>query len=701
MSLSDPTMSLAWISFVVGIISLVCAFLFLGWVLKQDPGTPRMVELSDAIFEGAMAFLNRQYKSLAPIVAIIFLILLGVGLTNPELLMEAQDTSIDFSSTLTKLALPISFLVGALASAIAGYCGMVSTTKSNARTTNAARHGLQNALIIAFRGGAVMGLSVAGLGLAGVSGLYLLFGHPAVINSFAFGASAVALFARIGGGIYTKAADVGADLVGKVEAGIPEDDPRNPAVIADNVGDNVGDTAGMGADLFESYAATAIAAMVIGNKVLGLPGVLFPLLIGAIGIIASIISTTFVRMSSEDANPQTALNMGLYGTNIITAVAGFFLAQALFGDIGLGIFVGIIAGLVTNIAIGYITELYTSYHKRPAQEIAEAGQTGAATVLIKGLAVGLKSTVYPVLVIVVAIWVSYFFAQNAQEGLGIYGIAMAAMGMLSTAGMVVAIDSFGPVADNAGGIAEMAELGPEVRRNTDRLDAVGNTTAAVAKGFAIGSAALTALALFTAYAESAGLTEGGINILEPIVIIGIFIGATVPFLVASFAMEAVGKAAFEMIDEVRRQFREIPGLMEGKAKPDYARCVDISTRAAIKQMVAPGMVAIGTPIVVGFILGPLALGAVLAGGTASGVLMALFMANAGGAFDNAKKYIETGKLGGKGSDVHKAAVVGDTVGDPLKDTAGPAMNPLIKVMGTISLILAPIISKYYLFKDLF
>lgn len=701
MSLSDPTITLAWISFGAGIISLIVAFLFLANVLKQDMGTPRMKELSDAIYEGAMAFLNRQYRSLAPIVAIIFLILLGVGMTKPELLMEVKDSSVDLTKLSTKLALPISFLVGAVASAIAGYCGMVSTTKSNARTTNAARNGLQPALTIAFRGGAVMGLSVAGLGLAGVSGLYLLFGHPAVINSFAFGASAVALFARIGGGIYTKAADVGADLVGKVEAGIPEDDPRNPAVIADNVGDNVGDTAGMGADLFESYAATAIAAMVIGNKVLGLAGVLFPLLIGAIGIISSIISTAFVRMGSESSNPQTALNKGLYGTNIITAIAGYFLANALFPDVAMGVYVGIIAGLVTNIAVGYITELYTSYHKRPSQEIAEASETGAATNIIKGLAVGLKSTVYPVLAIVVAIWVSYFFAQNAQEGLGIYGIAMAAMGMLSTAGMVVAIDSFGPVADNAGGIAEMAELGPEVRKNTDKLDAVGNTTAAVAKGFAIGSAALTALALFTAYAESAGLTEVGINILEPIVIIGLFIGATVPFLVASYAMEAVGKAAFEMIAEVRRQFREIPGIMEGTAKPDYARCVDISTRAAIKQMVAPGLVAIGTPVVVGFLLGPLALGAVLAGGTASGVLLALFMANAGGAWDNAKKYIETGKLGGKGSEPHKAAVVGDTVGDPFKDTAGPAMNPLIKVMGTISLILAPIISKVYLFKDMF
>ncbi len=701
MSLSSPDITLAVISLIAGIISLVVALLFLKNVLGQDPGTPRMKELSDAIFEGAMAFLNRQYKSLAPIVAIIFIILLVVGMINPQLLMESKNSNIDFTSLRMKLALPISFLVGAVASAIAGYAGMVSTTKSNARTTNAARGGLQKALTIAFRGGAVMGLSVAGLGLAGVSGLYLIFGEPAVINSFAFGASAVALFARIGGGIYTKAADVGADLVGKVEAGIPEDDPRNPAVIADNVGDNVGDTAGMGADLFESYAATSIAAMVIGNSILGIKGVLFPLLIGAIGIIASIISTAFVKMGSEDGNPQAALNKGLWGTNIITAIAGAVLAKYLFTDLDnwWGILVGIIAGLVTNVAIGYITELYTSYHKRPAQEIAEASQTGPATNIIKGLAVGLKSTVYPILVIVVAILASYFAAEYAQSGLGIYGIAMAAMGMLSTAGMVVAIDSFGPVADNAGGIAEMAELGPEVRKNTDKLDAVGNTTAAVAKGFAIGSAALTALALFSAFAESAGIEE--INVIDPIVIIGLFIGATVPFLVASFAMEAVGKAAFEMIAEVRRQFREIPGLMEGKAKPDYARCVDISTAAAIRQMVAPGLVAIGTPVLVGFILGPLALGAVLAGGTASGVLMALFMANAGGAWDNAKKYIETGQLGGKGSDNHKAAVVGDTVGDPFKDTAGPAMNPLIKVMGTISLILAPIIAKVSLLGSLF
>lgn len=692
----EQTMSLAYISLGAGILSVVVAFLFLGSVLKEDMGTPRMKELSDAIFEGAMAFLNRQYKTLAPIVVVIFVALFFVPVElfthgDPNAAAQVQGLS-------GKLALPVSFLVGAIASAIAGYMGMVSTTKSNARTTNAARTGLQKALTIAFRGGAVMGLSVAGLGLGCVSGLYLAFKVPAVINSFAFGASAVALFARIGGGIYTKAADVGADLVGKVEAGIPEDDPRNPAVIADNVGDNVGDTAGMGADLFESYAATSIAAMVIGGTVLGIQGVLFPLLIGAIGIIASIVSTTFVRMGSEDGNPQTALNKGLYGTNIITAVAGFFLAQWLFEEKAVGIFVGIVAGLVTNIAVGYITELYTSYHKRPAQEISEASETGAATNIIKGLAVGLKSTVYPILVIVVAIYASYIAAESAGAGLGIYGIAMAAMGMLSTSGMVVAIDSFGPVADNAGGIAEMSELGPEVRKNTDKLDAVGNTTAAVAKGFAIGSAALTALALFTAFSESAGLHE--INILNPIVIIGLFIGATVPFLVASFAMEAVGRAAFDMIAEVRRQFREIPGIMEGKGKPDYARCVDISTKAAIREMIAPGVVAIGTPIVVGFLLGPLALGATLAGGTASGVLLALFMANAGGAWDNAKKYIETGKLGGKGSEAHKAAVVGDTVGDPFKDTAGPAMNPLIKVMGTISLIIAPIVAKFYVFQGI-
>ena len=676
---------LAWIAFGAGVISIITAGLFLVSVLKESTGTPRMKELSEWIFEGAMAFLNRQYRTLAPIVILITAALFFV---DPALFAHGA-TAVE----LPKSALPISFLVGAVSSAIAGYAGMVSTTKANARTTNAARTSLGKALTVAFRAGAVMGLSVAGLALAGVSGLYIFYGNATVINSFAFGASAVALFARIGGGIYTKAADVGADLVGKVEAGIPEDDPRNPAVIADNVGDNVGDTAGMGADLFESYAATTIAAMIIGNTLLGFEGVVYPLLVGAVGIFAAIISTFFVRLNNDDANPQTALNIGLWATNAITAVGTYFVATQMFDDNALGIWLALSAGLVTNIAIGWITELYTSYHKQPVKDIAQASMTGAATNIIKGLAVGLRSTFPPMITIALAIGASYYAADNIADGLGIYGIAMAAMGMLSTSGMVVAIDSFGPVADNAGGIAEMAELGPEVRKNTDKLDSVGNTTAAVAKGFAIGSAALTAMALFTAYGQSAEITE--INLLDPLVVIGLFIGATIPFVVASQAMDAVGRAAFEMIGEVRRQFREIPGIMEGTGKPDYAKCVDISTKAAIKEMWAPGALAIGTPIVIGFLLGPLALGATLAGATASGVLLAIFMSNAGGAWDNAKKYIETGEHGGKGSEAHTAAVTGDTVGDPFKDTAGPAMNPLIKVMGTISLIIAPIIANMF------
>ncbi len=676
---------LAWIAFGAGVISIITAGLFLASVLKESQGTPRMKEISEWIYEGAMAFLNRQYRTLAPIVILITAALFFV---DPALFAHGA-TAVE----LPQSALPISFLVGAVSSAIAGYAGMVSTTKANARTTHAARTSLGKALTVSFRAGAVMGLSVAGLALAGVSGLFLLYENATVINSFAFGASAVALFARIGGGIYTKAADVGADLVGKVEAGIPEDDPRNPAVIADNVGDNVGDTAGMGADLFESYAATTIAAMIIGNTLLGFEGVIYPLLVGAVGIFAAIISTFFVRLNNDDANPQTALNIGLYATNAITAVGTYFVATTMFGDNALGIWLALSAGLVTNLAIGYITELYTSYHKQPVKDIAEASMTGAATNIIKGLAVGLRSTFPPMITISLAIGASYYAAENIANGFGIYGIAMAAMGMLSTAGMVVAIDSFGPVADNAGGIAEMAELGPEVRKNTDKLDSVGNTTAAVAKGFAIGSAALTAMALFTAYAQSAEITE--INLLDPLVVIGLFIGATIPFVVASQAMDAVGRAAFEMIGEVRRQFREIPGIMEGTGKPDYAKCVDISTKAAIKEMWAPGALAIGTPIVIGFLLGPLALGATLAGATASGVLLAIFMSNAGGAWDNAKKYIETGAHGGKGSEAHTAAVTGDTVGDPFKDTAGPAMNPLIKVMGTISLIIAPIIANMF------
>jgi K(+)-stimulated pyrophosphate-energized sodium pump len=666
-------MDLLYIAPVAGLMALAFAGYLMSSVLKESPGNAKMQEISQAIFEGAMAFLNRQYKTLIPFTIVIFFILFFVD----------------------GYKLAVSFLVGAISSAIAGYVGMTATTKSNARTTEAARTSLNKALGVSFRAGAVMGMSVAGLGLLGVSGLYIVFGDPVVINSFAFGASAIAFFARVGGGIFTKAADVGADLVGKVEAGIPEDDPRNPAVIADNVGDNVGDTAGMGADLFESYAATAIAAMLIGQTVFpgNINGVLFPLVIGAAGIFASIISTFLVR-TSEDGDPLAALNRGIWGTNILVAISTYAIASVMLPGKALGITIAVISGLAVNVLVGMITEYYTANNKPPTQHIADASQTGPATNVIAGIALGLRSTGLPMLVFAVAIWVAYGQA-------GIYGIAMAAMGMLCTAGMVVAVDSFGPVADNAGGIAEMADLGPEVRKTTDKLDAVGNTTAAIAKGFAIGSAALTALALFTAFGEEiaknpklSGLLVNGhlvINLTEPGVIIGIFLGATLPFLVCAFTMEAVGKAAFEMIAEVRRQFREIPGIMEGTGRPDYAACVDISTKAAIREMMLPGIFAVGSPILVGFILGAKALAGFLAGATAAGVLLALFMSNAGGAWDNAKKWIETGKYGGKGTPTHAAAVIGDTVGDPFKDTSGPAMNPLIKVAGTISLIIAPLL----------
>lgn len=707
----EQSMTLAYIGAAVGALGLLFALVTLSAVLKNSMGTDKMREISLAVQEGAMAYMNRQYKTLIPFALVIFILLWVL-----QYVVEVPPGS----------HLPvgppsaISFLVGAVCSAIAGYIGMNSTTKSNARTAEAARsHGLAKALDVSFKAGAVMGLSVAGLGLLGVSVLYIVFKSPLIINSFAFGASAIAFFARVGGGIYTKAADVGADLVGKVEAGIPEDDPRNPATIADNVGDNVGDTAGMGADLFESYAATTIAAMLIGNSLFGFPGVIFPLLVGSVGIIAAIIGTFFVR-TSEDGNPQAALNVGLWTTNILTAIGTYLVANAVFtdkyipadknietfGNVSFGVFLAVVAGLIVNVAIGYLTEYYTSNNKKPAIGIAESSKSGPATNVISGLAVGMESVFIPMLFFAGSIYFAFWTILNfAPEGFGpmwaIYGIAMAAMGMLSTAGMVVAMDSFGPVADNAGGIAEMAELPEEVREKTDKLDAVGNTTAAIAKGFAIGSAALTALALFSAYVEGVqhkfheALGGGAfiVNLTEPIVLVGIFIGGAVPFLVAARTMRAVGDAAFDMVGEVRRQFREIPGIMEGTGKPDYTRCVDIATRAAIGKMIFPGIVAVVVPVLVGFILGAKALAGFLGGMTTVGVLMALFLANAGGAWDNAKKYIEAGHLGGKKSDPHKAAVIGDTVGDPCKDTSGPAMNPLIKVAGTISLILGPLLTK--------
>jgi K(+)-stimulated pyrophosphate-energized sodium pump len=658
-----------------GLLALIFAMIFAKNVLNHSPGNAKMQEISKAIQDGAMAFLNREYRTFIPIMIIIAVVLyFGKG------------------------GVPaFSFLLGSTLSAICGVVGMSITTKANCRTTEAARTSLNKALGVAFRSGAVMGLSVAGLGLLGATILYMIFGDIDAITSFAFGASAVALFARVGGGIFTKAADVGADLVGKVETGIPEDDPRNPATIADNVGDNVGDTAGMGADLFESYAASIIGSMLIGAFAfksiadpLGLPGVMLPLTLGAAGLVSTIIASFFVR-TGENSNPQTALNLGVWGTTFLTAVAGYFLCQWLlpasttFQGIVLtpnGIYYAILTGLVVNVLIGMVTEYYTSNSKAPARSIAKASETGAATNIIAGISVGFKSTALPVIIICAGILVAYTTA-------GIFGIAMAAMAMLSTAGMIITIDSFGPVADNAGGIAEMAGLDPSVRKTTDKLDSTGNTTAAVAKGFAIGSAALTALTLFNAYATTAQLET--VNVLVPMVMIGIFLGAAVPFLFSAFCMEAVGKAAFEMVKEVRRQFKEIPGIMEGTGKPDYKSCVSISTKAALREMVVPALLAVVMPLLIGFGLGKECLAGFIVGGTVSGLLLAIFMANAGGAWDNAKKYIEEGNHGGKHTPAHDASIIGDTVGDPFKDTAGPALNIVVKIMGTIALVIAPLL----------
>lgn len=662
-----------------GILALVFAGYLSSSVLKEDIGNQKMKEISEAIQVGAQAYLNRQYKTLLPIAIIIFILL----------------------SLFTEFGIltGIAFLVGAVFSAFAGYIGMYIATRANARTTNAAQSSLNKALGIAFRGGSVMGMGVVGLGLLGIMLLFwFLIGQDVTkieaIDSFAFGASLIALFARVGGGIYTKAADVGADLVGKVEAGIPEDDPRNPAVIADNVGDNVGDVAGMGADLFESYAATSVAAMLLGSVFLGIDGVFLPLLIGAAGIIGSIIGSFFVR-TGENANPQAGLNKSLYTAFIISAVASFFLVKYFIPDNYVAFFIPAFAGLVANLLIGFITQYYTASEFGPVQSIAKSSETGPGTNAITGLAVGFESTALNIVVIVLTVAVAYFVPGGGQEGF--FGIALAAMAMLSMAGTIVAIDAYGPIADNAGGIAEMAELDPSVRKITDKLDAVGNTTAAIAKGFAIGSAVITAIALFSAFAQRAGLAS--LDVLDPAILMGIFIGATIPFLFCSFAMKAVGKAAFAMIEEVRRQFREIPGLLEGKAKADPKTCVDICTKGAIRQMILPGLLAPATILIVGFGVAMFdpqkslsMIGGMLVGGTVAGVLLALTLSNAGGAWDNAKKYIEAGNHGGKGSEAHKAAVVGDTIGDPCKDTAGPSLNAVIKVMGTISLLLAPIIA---------
>ncbi len=653
-------MTLELIAPLIGVIGLIFAAWLANSVLKEDTGTAAMQAISESIKVGSAAFLRREYTYLAIFAGVLTVLLaIVIGPTTA-----------------------FAYITGAICSGLTGIIGMNMAVRANVRTTAAAQMSLNKGLTVAFRSGAVMGLSVVGVGLLGVSIWTIVVQDATILPGFGFGASSIALFARVGGGIYTKAADVGADLVGKVEQGIPEDDPRNPAVIADNVGDNVGDVAGMGADLFESYVGSIIATVALAAT-LGNTFILLPFLVAGGGILCSIVGIFLVR-SGEEPDPGVllgALRRGIYSASFLVVLVT--LGIVLYLDLPLGIFGAIITGLVAGIIIGFATEYYTSAAYGPTQAVAESTQTGPATVIIRGFAAGMESTAVPMVTIVAAILLSFIFG-------GVYGIAIAAVGMLSTLGITLATDAYGPVADNAGGIAEQAHLEGFVRERTDALDSLGNTTAATGKGFAIGSAVLTALALMAAYVQATGLDAAQFSIIDPVILAGLIIGAGLPFIFSSMALKAVGIAAFGIVNEVRRQFREIPGLMEGTGEPDYARCVDISTQESLRQMIAPGFLAVFAPVVVGIVLGPAALGAMLIGATSAGFLIAITMATAGGSWDNAKKFIESGQYGGKGSDSHHAAVVGDTVGDPFKDTAGPSLNILIKLMSVVSLVFAPV-----------